>query len=284
MVSPVRLDHRAIILVNGAEAETFLQGLLTQDALGLAPGERRYGALLTAQGKIIADMIFERSAGGFLLDCDATIAPELLKRLRLFKLRAAVTIEAVEELHVTAFEGAADPRSRAAPNRRIGSSSPASGDVGAYHAARIAAGLAEQGIDFQSNEVFPADIDMDLLNGVDFRKGCFVGQEVVSRMKRRGTARRRTLKVSLPEGAPEGPCPILARGGVGDFEIGMLTSTAGGFGLARIRIDRMAEAEAAGQTFRAGGRPLRFDKPSWLADELLALGQTNQAPPKLVQD
>jgi tRNA-modifying protein YgfZ len=268
MTSPIRLDHRAVILVNGADAETFLQGLLTQDVLGMSFGDRRYGALLTPQGKIIADMILQRSADGFLIDCDAHVAPPLLKRLKLFRLRAAVTIDVSAEHHVTAFEGSPDPRSPTAPARRIGPASDAAGEVSAYHAARIAAGLPEQGVDFGSDEVFPADIDMDLVAGIDFRKGCFVGQEVVSRMKRRGTARRRTLKVALPDGAPETPCPLLAA----DFEIGTLTSTGEGFGLARIRIDRMAEAEAAGQSFSAGGRPLVFDRPAWLAAELAALG------------
>ena len=273
MVVPVRLAHRAVILVNGAEAESFLQGLLTQDALGLSLGDRRYGALLTPQGKIFADMIFERSADGFLLDCDAAIASALVKRLRLYRLRAAVAIDAAADLCVTAFEGAADPRSPTAPLRRIGVTAPASSDLGDYHAGRILAGLAEQGIDFASDDLFPADIDMDLFNGVDFRKGCFVGQEVVSRMKRRGTARRRTLKAVLPDGAPVTPSPILAVGFGETLEIGILTSTAGGLGLARIRIDRMAQAEAAGQTFSAGALLLRFEKPPWLAEELSTLGQ-----------
>jgi folate-binding protein YgfZ len=270
MASPVRLDHRAVILVNGGDAETFLQGLLTQDVLGLPPGERRYGALLTPQGKIVADLIFERSADGFLIDCDRAVSPSLLKRLRLFKLRAAVTIAEVPDMSVTAFEGPADPRSALAPARRYGPPSPAaSTDLSAYHAARIAAGLPEQGSDFGPEEVFPADIDMDLLKGVDFRKGCFVGQEVVSRMKRRGTARRRTLKAALPEGAPSLPAPILA--GPDAFEIGALTSAAGNQGLARVRIDRMQEALTAGQAITVGGRPLIFDTPPWLADELKAL-------------
>jgi folate-binding Fe-S cluster repair protein YgfZ len=110
---------------------------------------------------------------------------------------------------------------------------------------------------------------MDLLNGVDFRKGCFVGQEVVSRMKRRGTARRRTLKASLPQGA-EAPSLILADG----FEIGMLTSVSGALGLARVRIDRMAEALARYESITAGGQPLVFDNPPWLAPELAALAET----------
>ena len=122
-----------------------------------------------------------------------------------------------------------------------------------YHAARIAAGLAEQGVDFGAEEVFPADINMDLMDGIDFRKGCFVGQEVASRMKRRGTARRRTLKVSFA-GTLTAPAPILAA----DFEIGLLTSFSGGEGLARVRIDRLAEAKAAGDSHHGEWRAAHF--------------------------
>jgi hypothetical protein len=133
--------------------------------------------------------------------------------------------------------------------------------------------ITEQGVDFGTEEVFPADINMDLIAGVDFRKGCFVGQEVASRMKRRGTARRRTLTVALPDGAPETPCPIMATGSGDPFEIGALTSASNGVGLARVRIDRMMEAEAAGQTFSADGHALVFDHPDWLSAELTALAQ-----------
>jgi folate-binding Fe-S cluster repair protein YgfZ len=113
---------------------------------------------------------------------------------------------------------------------------------------------------------------MDLLGGVDFRKGCFVGQEVVSRMKRRGTARRRTLKVFAPSGA--GPGPVLAAG----FEIGILTSFSGGAGLARVRIDRLSEAQAKKESITVEGKPLTFDRPSWLAAELAALAEAKDRP------
>ena len=113
---------------------------------------------------------------------------------------------------------------------------------------------------------------MDLLGGVDFRKGCFVGQEVVSRMKRRGTARRRTLKALLAADTPA-PSPVLA----GGFEIGTLTSVAGRFGLARVRIDRLAGAQAKGEPITADGKPITFDTPPWLADELAALAEAKES-------
>src|SRR6185436_448390 len=243
MPLPILLDHRSVLVVSGADAEAFLQGLVTVSTLDMREGETRYGALLTPQGKIIADMILTRDAGEFLIDCDAGVAPSLLKRLSLFRLRAAVAISDRSDLGVIAFEGTADPRSPDAPQRKIGPRTSAlRGDPARYHAARIAAGLPEQGVDFGSEEVFPADVNMDLLNGVDFRKGCFVGQEVVSRMKRRGISRRRTLTASLPADIAA-PAPVLA----GGSEIGLLTSVSGGAGLARVRIDRLAEAQGKGE-------------------------------------
>ena len=272
MSSPVFLDHRAVLVVSGADAGNFLNGLLTVSTLDLPEGEMRYGALLTPQGKVIADMILTRIADGFLVECDASVAPSLLKRLRMFKLRAAVAIEERSDLGVTAFVGSPDPRSHLAPPRHIGPRAAADGDTAAYHAARIAAGIPEQGVDFGAEEVFPADINMDLDGGIDFRKGCFVGQEVVSRMKRRGTARRRTVKASFTADITA-PAPVLANG----FEIGMLTSVSGGAGLARVRIDRMAEAQVKNEAITAGGAPITLDSPFWLADELAAIAEAKES-------
>ena len=271
MHTPEFLAHRSIVSVTGADAEAFLNGIVTVSTTDLATGELRYGALLTPQGKVIADMLLAREGEAILLDCAGSAAPALLKRLTLMKLRAAITIEERPELGVTAFEGAPDPRTAEAPRRKIGPRGKG-GDASTYHVTRIAAGLAEQGIDFGAEEVFPADINMDLLGGVDFRKGCFVGQEVVSRMKRRGTARRRTLKAIVANGVAT-PAPILANG----FEIGMLTSVSGGGGLARVRIDRLADAQAKGETITANGGAITFDNPPWLAEELAAIAETKEA-------
>jgi hypothetical protein len=271
MTAPTHLSHRTIISVSGADAETFLNGLLTVSVSGMTPGARgdmRYGALLTPQGKIIADMLIANEDGAFLIDCDSGVCANLLKRLNMFRLRAKVVTEERADLCAIAFDGAPDPRSEIAPHRRIGARNDASAgaDPTEYHAARIAAGLAEQGIDFASEDVFPADINMDLIGGIDFKKGCFVGQEVVSRMKRRGNARRRTLTARIAAGASI-PAAVLA----GDFEIGTLTSISGGAALARLRIDRLAEAQAKGEPITANGQAVTFDNPPWLAAELTAL-------------
>jgi folate-binding protein YgfZ len=262
------LPHRAVISVGGLDAEPFLNGLLTNATTTIEHGQRQHAALLTPQGRIIADMLLARGPEGFLLDVDVHAAQVLLKRLQMFRLRARVAIDARADLAVFAFDGAPDPRSAKAPGRSIAPRTRASqGDIAHYHASRIAAGIAEMGADFGSEEVFPADINMDLSGGVDFKKGCFVGQEVVSRMKRRGVARRRTLIAQLADGAPGVPAPILADG----FEIGRLTSVAGQLGLARVRIDHVADADARGQSFSAGGLALALDRPDWLAGELAAL-------------
>ncbi len=263
---PASLAHRSIISVSGAEADAFLNAIVTASILGLRVGEYRYGGLLTPQGKLIADMLLTRAGEAILLDCASMAAPAIIRRLTMMKLRAAVSIEERTDLGVSVFRGSPDPRSQLAPMRLIGPRMEA-GDASAYHAARIAAGLAEQGFDFGAEEVFAADINMDLVGGIDFRKGCFVGQEVASRMKRRGTARRRTLRVNVPAGTPA-PCPVLA----GDFEIGMLTSISGGEALARVRIDRLAEAQSKGEPITANGGAAYFDTPPWLAGELAALG------------
>ena len=271
MHTPEFLAHRSIVSVTGTDAETFLNNIVTVSTSGIAPGEFRYGALLTPQGKVIADLLLTLADGAILIDCAASAAPALVKKLTMMKLRAAVAIEERTDLGVTVFEGDADPRDGTAPRRRIGPRG-VEGHTSGYHAARIAAGLPEQGFDFGAEDAFPADINMDLLQGVDFRKGCFVGQEVVSRMKRRGTARRRTLKAAVGQGVTA-PAPIDANG----FEIGMLTSISGGAGLARVRIDRLAEAQAKGEAITVNGATVMFDNPAWLAGELAAIAEAKEA-------
>jgi hypothetical protein len=280
MSSPIFLSRRSVVEVNGPEAEPFLNGLLTCATLGLAPGETRWGALLTPQGKIAVETLLTRSEDGFLIDCDVGAAPVLLRKLTLYRMRAAVSLAPRQDLGVVVFarsddRTAHDPRSPLAPRRGLASMAsmplietrPA--DLCAYHAARIAALVPEQGADFGVDEVFPADVNMDLGTGVDFRKGCYVGQEVVSRMKRRGTARRRTLRVEL-SGDVRPPAPIVAADGA---EVGVLTSREGAFGLARVRIDRLPPH---GEGLTSGGAPVALVRPDWLAEEIAALAAAKE--------
>jgi tRNA-modifying protein YgfZ len=262
------LEDRGTISVSGADATSFLQGLLTNDVERLQPTEARYAALLTPQGKILFDMIVVRAAGGeepsYLLDCAAAQAADLAKRLGFYKLRAKVAIADVSaDRAVAAFWGAkpasvegllyADPRDARLGWRAI-LPRPLAAAVGLEHAGeyeglRIAVGAPKGGLDFAYADAFPHDANFDLLHGVDFDKGCYVGQEVVSRMKHRGTARKRVARVKLAGPAPAPGTPVMDR----ELAVGALGSSSGREALALLRLDRAEEAKAAGRTLSAGG-------------------------------
>ena len=263
------LEDRGVVSVSGEDATSFLQGLLTNDVERLTPSEARYAALLTPQGKILFDMIVVRMAGGekpsYLIDCTAAQAADLAKRLGFYKLRAKVAIADVSaDRAVAAFWGDespslaegvlyADPRDPRLGWRAI-LPRPAAATVGLEHGGeyeglRIAVGAPKGGLDFAYGDAFPHDANFDLLHGVDFDKGCYVGQEVVSRMKHRGTARKRVARVKLSGPSPAPGTPILDR----ELAVGALGSSSGREALALLRLDRAEEATAAGRTLSAGG-------------------------------
>jgi tRNA-modifying protein YgfZ len=271
------LADRGVVRVSGEDAKGFLDGLLTCDLDRVAIGRPRFGALLSPQGKILFDfVVFAAADGSYHLDCARGQAADLAKRLGFYKLRAKA---AVEDLSSSArvlagWDGAArpegesglvgdDPRLPALGWRAILPASdggpPADGE-GAYHAHRIALGVPEGGKDFAFGDAFPHEALMDQLGGVDFDKGCYVGQEVVSRMQHRGLARTRIVPLVYGDGtAAEPGCEITA----GERSLGQTGSAADGRSLAAIRLDRVAAALAAGETLRAGGRPVRVEIPDW---------------------
>jgi folate-binding protein YgfZ len=263
------LKDRGVIRLRGETVKPFLQGLITQDVADLKPGEARYAALLTPQGKIIADFFVLDSGNGLLLDVSRSLAADLVKRLVFYRLRAKVQIEDVSDRYAVVaawdadqIEGPlayADPRLPALGQRAIVESVEEAGDADLYHAHRIALGVPEGGRDFAFGETFPHEADMDQLAGVDFRKGCFIGQEVVSRMQHRGTARTRLIPVRLDGPAPEPGAEILA----GDRSIGAMGGAARGFGLAMVRLDRLGEAMAVGDPVSVGDTRLVPVKPGW---------------------
>ena len=207
-----RLDGRSVILLSGEPARDFLQGLVTADVESLQTGAASNTALLTPQGKILFEFIvFAAGNNRFLIDCPAETAAELAKRLMFYRLRAKVDIAAEPEVAVVALWGGdeapfgaafRDPRLAALgwrvilPKIELEALLAEFETVGeaAYHAHRIAHGVAELGQDYESGAVFPHEADLDQLGGVDFSKGCYVGQEVVSRMHHRGTARSRCIR------------------------------------------------------------------------------------------
>jgi tRNA-modifying protein YgfZ len=262
------LEDRAVIRVSGEDATSFLQGLLTNDLERLHPSEARYAALLTPQGKILFDMIVVRAPGeepSYLIDCTAAQAADLAKRLGFYKLRAKVAIADMSaDQAVAAFWGAeaphvdegvlcADPRDPRLGWRAIlprpTAAAFGSEHVNEYEGLRIAVGAPKGGLDFAYGDAFPHDANFDLLHGVDFDKGCYVGQEVVSRMKHRGTARKRIARVKLSGPSPAPGTPVLDR----ELAVGALGSSSGREALALLRLDRAEEATAAGRTLSAGG-------------------------------
>ena len=277
------LPDRGVVKVSGEEARNFLNGLVTTDTTHLKPGEGRFGALLTPQGKIIVDFLITEApgadGGGFLFDCPRALAQTLADKLTFYKLRAKVIVENLSESLgvLAAWQGEPatqievafpDPRDGALGWRilvaqdlkkevadLIGAELV---DSPAYEAHRIATGIPRGGLDFIYGDAFPHETNMDRLHGVDFDKGCYVGQEVVSRMQHRGTARTRIVRVTLEDFSPETGVAVLG----GDKQLGTMGSTAGGHGLALVRIDRVADALDAGLALTAGGLAIRLTDPN----------------------
>ena len=264
------LTDRGVVRVGGPEARGFLQGLVTGNVVTLGEGEARWAALLSPQGKILFDFLMSAESDAIWLDVNREKIADLVKRLthvqaarqgrdrrrkREFRRRRA--------LWRRAGEGARDSRHPDMGTRLI---VPADrieaqmltfgGDFGLadYAAHRIALGVPEGGVDFAYGDAFPHEADMDQLNGVDFKKGCFVGQEVVARMHYRGTTRNRVLKVLLDGAAPPPGAIVMA----GEIKIGTMGSSAGAQGLALLRIDRAEEAAQAGQALVSGETRLRL--------------------------
>jgi len=286
------LPDRGVVKVSGNDARNFLNGLITTDVGRLQAGVGQFGALLTPQGKIIVDFLITEAPSeegdDFLIDCPKALAQNLADKLGFYRLRAKVRIENLSDKIgvLAAWDGEAvlksditftDPR-----NAKLGIRILVAADLAqktanligaeivessAYEAHRIGLGVPRGGLDFTYGDAFPHETNMDRLSGVDFDKGCYVGQEVVSRMQHRGTARTRTVRVALEGPAPEVGSAILA----GGKPVGTMGSAADHHGLALIRIDRVADALEAGTPLIAGGLVIRIVEP----DELRATpGQT----------
>lgn len=278
------LPDRGVVKVAGEAARAFLNGLVTSDMTRVSPQCASYAALLTPQGKIVADFIVAEApaadGGDFFLDCPRALAPGLVQKLNFYKLRAKLQASDLSEtLGVMAVWGGEgnseyglaypDPRLPALGWRVVlppHLASKAAADLKAelvnaseYDAHRIALGIPRGGLDFAYGDTFPHEADMDQLGGVDFEKGCYVGQEVVSRVEHRASARNRIVPVTFDGGAPEAGAPVTA----GGKQVGNMGSAAAGRGLATLRLDRVADALAANQPLTAGGVTITPMKPGW---------------------
>ncbi|WP_427022945.1 YgfZ/GcvT domain-containing protein [Aureimonas ureilytica] len=260
-----RLTDRATLHLSGEEAKPFLQNLVTADLDKLDAGEARPAALLTPQGKILFDFLVSATPEGLRLDVAAGARGDLAKRLTLYKLRARIAIAPVDEAVAALWdeavpEGAlADRRFSGGVFRLYGEAALGAGEESeAFERLRLSAGIAEAERDFPASDVFPHDVLLDQNEGVSFRKGCYVGQEVVSRMQHRGTARRRVMVLRAERHLTPGAV-VEAAG----KPVGTVLSASGSLGIGLMRIDKLADALRAGQVVSADGVPLETEVPAW---------------------
>jgi folate-binding protein YgfZ len=277
----VSLPDRAVLRVAGPDAEHFLQNIVTADLADLQAHAAKPSALLTPQGKVLFDFLIAREGpDAFLIDCRADIADDLVRRLMLYRLRAKAEITKPEQVLVSAewdMDSESSPIDSSASRidstaaglfrdlrfasravfRRYGGTAEASGDLEDWARLRISAGVAESGTDYALSDAFPHDVLLDQNGGVGFRKGCYVGQEVVSRMQHRGTARRRVLIVQADRALPASGADVTANG----RPIGALGTVSGSQGLAVVRIDRVKDAMDAGVPILAGDAVLDLSIP-----------------------
>jgi folate-binding protein YgfZ len=274
-MEPAYLDDRAIIAVSRPEAPEFLQAQETNDvAHGMAPGVGLYAALLTPQGKKLIDFFVTEGEGALLLDCPRASRDALQRKLKMYKLRAKVDVEARDQLGVYSnLKGHPANRQVAYADRAITFADPRLTEMGirsigaiaempaqlpgadSYHAMRLALGLPEAR-DFGSEKIFALDAGLEELHGVSFTKGCYIGQELTSRMKHRATARKRILTVTAQTDLPQ--TGALTRGG---SEIGEILSSYGPRAFALVRLDRLAETQG---DIRTAEIPVALTRPTWL--------------------
>jgi folate-binding protein YgfZ len=257
--SIAHLASRAVIAVSGPDWRSFLQGLLTQDVETLAPGELRFAGLLTPQGKLLYDLFVAGTEDGALLDVAAQHRDAILTRLTLYRLRAKVTLEASDRPVLAVFGGDApgdyaDPRLPGLGARAYDDRPATTADEDAYEAHRLALGVPGPS-DWGSETTYPIDANFDLTAGIDFKKGCFVGQETTSRMKRRGVIKNRMLPIVFDGAAPAFGAEVLA----GELRAGEVLSGRDGRAMALLRLDRIDGADLT-----ADGRPVRVERPDWL--------------------
>jgi len=258
------LQRRTLAKFAGPEAEKLLDDTLT-GRMQMAAGILAPWALLSPQGKVQAEGLACRDADGcFWLDFDREVADSFLKRMKMYRLRAKVEIGDLRETHVLGWSaepiegGIADPRAPGLGYRVMAPADRAEGwshDTSAWDRARIGAGILELGPDYGPDSQFAHDVGLDLLNGIDFIKGCYIGQEVVSRMKHRGTARRRPVIVSGITGSPAAGTPVVTSG----RDAGSIGQVVDGRAVAIVRLDRVTDTGMA----TVGDAAVTLSLPRW---------------------
>ena len=251
-----RLDSRALLKVSGPDARDFLHNLLTQDVETLPPGALRFGALLSPPGRLLFDLLLWGEADGVVLDVAVEKREALIQRLSLYRLRAKVDVSVDDRPVFVSWPGlaegfAADPRTAALGGRVIGEH-PANACEDDWEAHRLAIGVPDPARD-ADDRTYPIEANFDLLNGIDFAKGCFVGQETTSRMKRRGEIKKRMLPLRFEGPAPPAGAEVLN----GELRAGEVLTGRDGSAMALVRLDRLDG------NLSVDGRSVRANRPAY---------------------
>jgi len=290
-IQTAELEDRGVVSVTGTDAGKLLQGLITNDLDTLKPGCALFAGLLSPQGKILFDFFVVPKSNGYLIDIAKQHVATFIKRLTLYRLRADVTLEASPESQVMAgwddtraenSECDATVLAKSHSTKSVTFTDPRHADLGVrmlmdksdgvsatsqsenYHAHRIGLGIPEGDKDYAFSDTYPHEALYDALHGVSFTKGCFIGQEVVSRMEHRNATKKRIVKVHGSGLLPDAGTEITA----GDIVLGRLGSHADTAGLALIRVDRMKDVAKRGAVPSAQDIELQFTKPAWATYEL----------------
>ena len=269
-------SDRVAFRFSGPDATRLLGDVLTPPVLE-DDDQARWFALLAPQGKILAEGLIGWADGAHWVDVHAAVAENFFKRMKMYRLRAKMEIEPLTETHAVGWSLEApkagiahrDGRAEGLGYRVIVPLAEAEGwaDGEGQARARIAAGIAEMGPDFDAEDGFPHDIGMDHLGGVDFKKGCYVGQEVVSRMQHRGTARRRPAIVSGMGSGTRGDSIVL-----GGKSVGTIGNVVDGSAVAIVRIDKVTDPAAAS----VNGEPVSLALPQWARYDFSQPGSDSQ--------
>lgn len=260
MTRIARLDSRALIRVSGPDARPFLHNLLTQDVETLAPGELRFGALLSPPGRLLFDLFLWGEADGVVLDVAADRRDALMQRLTMYKLRAQVTVESDDRTVLAAWGGPlpdgflADPRTASLGGRGYGAPVAADATEDDWQAHRLSVGVPDPTADCPSDKTYVIEANFDLLNGIDFQKGCFIGQETTSRMKRRGAIKTRMLPIAFDGPPPPFGAEVLN----GELRAGEVLGGRDGAAMALLRLDRIDG------DLTVEGRPVTVRRPDWM--------------------
>lgn len=283
-----RLPHRALLSVSGEDRLGFLQGLISNDVMRIAADRAIWAAFLTPQGKFLHDLFLAARGDELLVEVEADRLDEFRKKLTMFKLRSKVTIAPVEDLSVFATLGGGatiglandagaaksfgggvalvDPRlARAGLRLYLPDDQPllgagfAEGSFQTWDQHRIRLGLPDGSRDLTVEKAILLENGFDELKGVDFQKGCYLGQELTARTKYRGLVRKRLMPVRMDGAAPAPGSPIMLDGA----EAGEMRSSAGDVGLAMIRLEHFRNAEGRDGAFVCGDAKLSPWKPDW---------------------